>query len=212
MTTTHARGAAPPQQSIELSKARGEKLVLAHIYTSTLVLGLGALFGMLQGFSRANWIVMPDWFDYYRMLTAHGVLMALVFTTFFITGFLTYATYTSIPRVRSTRLNWIGYYVMLLGTVMATIAILDGSASVLYTFYAPLKASPLFYFGATFLIAGTWFVAYDVMANCCGSRSRIRSLRCRCRRSWLRRRWSCGSSRRWASSPRCSSSFRGRWE
>jgi cytochrome c oxidase subunit 1 len=165
MTTTHARGAAPPKRTIALSKANGERLVLAHIYTATLVLGLGALFGMLQGFSRANWIVMPDWFDYYRMLTAHGVLMALVFTTFFITGFLTYATYTTIPRVRSTRLNWIGYSVMLLGTVMATIAILDGSASVLYTFYAPLKASPLFYFGATFLVAGTWFVAADIIAN-----------------------------------------------
>src|SRR5450631_1658016 len=126
MTTTHARGAAPPKQTIEQSKANGEKLVLAHIYTSTLVLGLGALFGALQGFSRANWIVMPAWFDYYRMLTAHGVLMALVFTTFFITGFFTYSTYATIPRIRSTTLNWAGYYVMLLGTVMATIAILAG--------------------------------------------------------------------------------------
>ena len=51
----------------------------------------GALFGMLQGFSRASLIVMPAWFDYYRMLTAHGVLMALVFTTFFITGLFTYS-------------------------------------------------------------------------------------------------------------------------
>ncbi len=47
---------------------------------------------MLQGFSRANLIVMPAWFDYYRTLTAHGVLMALVFTTFFITGSMTYAS------------------------------------------------------------------------------------------------------------------------
>ncbi len=139
--------------------------MLTHIYTATLVLGLGALFGLLQGFSRANWIVMPAWFDYYRMLTAHGVLMALVFTTFFIMGLFTYCTYTSIPRDRSTKLNWIGYCVMLVGTVMATIAIVDGSASVLYTFYAPLKASPLFYFGATLLVAGTWFVAADVIAN-----------------------------------------------
>jgi cytochrome c oxidase subunit 1 len=166
MTTTHARGAgAPARQTLEQSKADGEKLVLAHVYTATLVLGLGALFGALQGFSRANWIVMPAWFDYYRMLTAHGVLMALVFTTFFITGFFTFSTYSTIPRIRSTTLNWIGFYVMLLGTVMATIAILDGSASVLYTFYAPLKASPLFYFGATFLIAGTWFIAADMVMN-----------------------------------------------
>jgi cytochrome c oxidase subunit 1 len=152
-------------ESLALSRAGGDLLVLAHIYTATLVLGIGALFGMLQGFSRANLIVMPPSFDYYRMLTAHGVLMALVFTTFFITGLFTYAVYRSIPRDRSPRLGWIGYCVMLIGTVMASVAILDGSASVLYTFYAPLKASPLFYFGATFLVLGTWVVAADLFLN-----------------------------------------------
>jgi cytochrome c oxidase subunit 1 len=148
-----------------VSRASGDLLALTHIYTATLVLGLGGLFGMLQGFSRANLITMPDWFDYYRMLTAHGVLMALVFTTFFICGFFTYATYHSIERTRSVTVGWIGYCVMLLGTAMATVAILSGDASVMYTFYAPMKASPLFYFGATFLVAGTWFTAFDVIEN-----------------------------------------------
>ena len=155
----------PENPAFTLSRERGDLLVLTHIYTATLVLGIGALFGVLQGFSRANWIVMPDWFDYYRMLTAHGVLMALVFTTFFITGLLTYATYRSIPRVRSTRLNWTGYCIMLFGTAMTALTILSGNATVLYTFYAPLKASPFFYFGATLLVAGTWFVAADIIAN-----------------------------------------------
>jgi len=150
---------------IALSNADGDLLVLTHIYTATLVLGVGALFGMLQGFSRANWIVMPSWFDYYRMLTAHGVLMALVFTTFFITGLITYATYHSIKRERSVRIGWIGYVVMLVGTTMATIEILAGNATVLYTFYAPLKADPLFYIGVTLLVVGTWFVAYDILEN-----------------------------------------------
>ena len=152
-------------EALELSRASGDLLVLTHVYTSTLVLGIGALFGMLQGLSRANLIVMPASFDYYRTLTAHGVLMALVFTTFFITGLFTYSTYRTIPRVRSTRLGWIGYCVMLVGTLMATVAILDGSATVLYTFYAPLKASPVFYFGATFLVLGTWCVAADIFLN-----------------------------------------------
>ncbi len=164
-TATAPRPPLPIQADRALSDAAGHLLVLTYIYTATLVLGVGALFGLLQGFSRANWIVMPASFDYYRMLTAHGVLMALVFTTFFILGLFTYCTYTSIPRFRSVRLNWIGYCIMLVGTVMTTIAIVDGSASVLYTFYAPLKASPVFYFGATLLIAGTWFVAADIMLN-----------------------------------------------
>ena len=139
------------------------RLILAHVYTATAALTLGALFGLLQGFSRANFVVLPAWFDYYRSLTVHGVLMALVFTTFFITGLLTFATYRSIPRQHSLTLGWIGYFVMLFGTVLAAFEILAGNATVLYTFYAPMKADPLFYFGATFLIAGTWFVAADVL-------------------------------------------------
>jgi cytochrome c oxidase subunit 1 len=119
----------------------------------------------LQGFSRAGLIVMPAAFDYYRMLTAHGVLMALVFTTFFITGLFTYAVYETIPRIRPLWIGWTGYCVMLAGTIMTTITILAGNATVLYTFYAPLKASPFFYFGATLLILGTWFVAADLLIN-----------------------------------------------
>jgi cytochrome c oxidase subunit 1 len=149
----------------EHSRAEGDLVVLSHIYTSTLVLGVGALFGVLQGFSRAGWIVMPPAFDYYRMLTAHGVLMALVFTTFFITGLFTYCVYRTIPRVRSTLLNRIGYVTMLVGTLMTAITIIMGDASVLYTFYAPLKASPFFYFGATLLILGTWCIAADIFLN-----------------------------------------------
>ena len=134
--------APPAAPEFALSRARGDLLVLTYIYTATLVLGVGALFGLLQAFSRANWIAMPAWFDYYRMLTAHGVMMALVFTTFFIVGLFTYCTYTAIPRERTYRLNWTGYCVMLLGTVMATIAILDGSASVLYTFLCAAQSKP----------------------------------------------------------------------
>jgi len=39
---------------------------------------------------------------------------------------------------------------------MAALAMLSGSASVLYTFYPPLKASPLFYIGAALLVVGSW--------------------------------------------------------
>jgi cytochrome c oxidase subunit 1 len=164
METTHAQQVRQTVE-VELARERGDALVLTHIYTATAALVIGALFGLLQGFSRANFIVMPPWFDYYRMLTAHGVLMALVFTTFFITGLMTFATYRTIPRARSVKIGWWGYWVMLLGTLMATVAILSGNASVLYTFYAPLKAHPSFYFGAALLILGTWFVVADVVLN-----------------------------------------------
>ncbi len=148
------------------SKPAENRVVIAHIYTATVAICLGAIFGVLQGFSRANAIAMPVWFDYYRMLTAHGVLMALVFTTFFITGLSLFVTYRNVERPeRKLGIAWLGWWMMLIGTATAAVTILAGNASVLYTFYAPLKAAPEFYLGATLLVLGTWVVAYELFEN-----------------------------------------------
>ncbi|MBV8197011.1 MAG: cbb3-type cytochrome c oxidase subunit I [Candidatus Eremiobacteraeota bacterium] len=141
------------------------RVVIAHIYTATAAIALGAVFGVFQGFARASAITAPAWFDYYRILTMHGVLMALVFTTFFITGLSLFVTYRSIPRARRLAVGWFGWALMLLGTAMAAVTIVSGNATVLYTFYAPLKASPWFYIGATLLVLGTWVVAFEVFEN-----------------------------------------------
>jgi len=141
------------------------RLVLAHIYTSTAALAVGALFGLLQSFSRANWLVMPPWLDYYRAFTAHGVLLALVFTTFFITGLSLFSVYRTIPRDRSLAVGWLGYWLMTIGTVTAAVTILSGNATVLYTFYAPLQAHPAFYIGATLLVLGTWCVGFEILEH-----------------------------------------------
>ncbi|MBV8172231.1 MAG: cbb3-type cytochrome c oxidase subunit I [Candidatus Eremiobacteraeota bacterium] len=144
---------------------RENRLPLAYVYTATGALVVGAIFGLLQSYSRAKAFVAPGWFDYYRMLTAHGVLMAIVFTTFFICGLSLFMVYRAVPRERSLRLGWSGFFVMLFGTLMATWAILSGNASVLYTFYAPLKAHPAFYIGATLLVVATWFVLAEILEN-----------------------------------------------
>ena len=134
------------------AQVRRENLVpIAHIYTSTAAIALGAVFGVLQGFSRAKAVELPSWFDYYRILTMHGILMALVFTTFFITGLSLFCVYRAAPRDRSLATGWIGWFVMILGTAMAAAQVIAGNATVLYTFYTPLKASPWFYIGATLL-------------------------------------------------------------
>lgn len=148
-----------------LQLLRENRVVIAHIYTATGAIALGAIFGVFQGFARTSVFAAPAWFDYYRILTLHGVLMALVFTTFFITGLALFVTYRSIPRDRQLRVAWFGWGLMVVGTIMAALTILRGNATVLYTFYAPLKASPWFYIGATLLVLGTWVVAFEVFEN-----------------------------------------------
>ena len=50
---------------------------------------------------------------------------------------------------------------MTVGTLMAAWAMLAGKASVLYTFYPPLKAHPLFYLGAALFIVGSWIPLFS---------------------------------------------------
>jgi cytochrome c oxidase subunit 1 len=149
----------------EMQVRRENRLVIAHVYVATIALMVGASFGLFQALSRASWLHLPMWFDYYRMLTAHGVLNAIVFTTFFICGLATLMVYRAVPKPRSLAAGWLAFWVMAIGTVMAAVTIIDGNASVLYTFYAPLKASPWFYVGTTLLVVGTWIVLWDLAGN-----------------------------------------------
>ncbi|WP_124728634.1 b(o/a)3-type cytochrome-c oxidase subunit 1 [Staphylospora marina] len=143
------------------------RLILAHMVVAFLALFLGAIAGLLQGLVRGGVVdLLPV--TYYQLLTAHGVLMALVFTTFFIIGFL----YSGLARTCggllsdfARRLGWIGFWLMTAGTVVATALILANEATVLYSFYAPLKASPFFYLGLTLVVVGSWIGAWAMFTQ-----------------------------------------------
>jgi cytochrome c oxidase subunit 1 len=101
--------------------------------------------------------------SYYQGLTAHGVLNALVWTTFFIVGFLTFASSRSLEReLRYPRMNWVGFFLMVIGLVLAAIPILGNLATVLYTFYPPLEASLFFYLGLTLVVVGSWIAGFGL--------------------------------------------------
>jgi cytochrome c oxidase subunit 1 len=94
---------------------------------------------------------------YYMSVTAHGTLMAIVFTTFFIMGFgYVVAQHSLGAALAMRRTAWASFWIAVLGTVAAVAIILAGKASVLYTFYPPLRAHPLFYIGLTLLVVGSW--------------------------------------------------------
>ncbi|WP_255149873.1 b(o/a)3-type cytochrome-c oxidase subunit 1 [Halorarius halobius] len=138
-------------------------------------LGVGGLFGLIQALHRTSYFRgFVSSADYYTILTGHGVLLALVFTTFFIAGLFTWAATRSFGRsIYRGRLTLLWFGMLLVGTLMAGLAIVGGlfdsipmSADVLFTFYAPLQAHPAFYVGAALIIVGSWlaganyFLAY----------------------------------------------------
>jgi len=61
------------------------RLVLANVWVAVVAFALGALMAVMQALARAG-IELPFGTArlYYLSVTAHGVLEALVFTTFFI--------------------------------------------------------------------------------------------------------------------------------
>ncbi|MCZ8513623.1 b(o/a)3-type cytochrome-c oxidase subunit 1 [Paenibacillus filicis] len=147
---------------------RDTALVLAHILFAFFALLLGGVAGLLQGLVRGGQLTLPMGIGYYQLLTAHGILMALVFTTYFIIGFL----FSGVARTLggellpvTRRLGWLGYGLMTAGVLIATVQILLNKATVLYTFYAPLKASPSFYIALTLVVVGSWMSGFGIFIN-----------------------------------------------
>ncbi|RDK07183.1 cbb3-type cytochrome c oxidase subunit I [Cupriavidus lacunae] len=134
------------------------KLVLAHFWVA-FVAFLGAiLLGEWQMFIRsplAQWVNNPE--HYYRSVTAHGTVMAYVLPTLVAMGFGYAITELSLKRpLLGLRWAWLGFWVVIAGTVLAAIAMGLGKASVLYTFYPPLIGSPFYYLGVVLVVVGSW--------------------------------------------------------
>lgn len=134
------------------------RLSMAHFHVAFVALAIGGLAGLLQVLVRTGKVDLPFGIGYYQVLTVHGVLLALIMTTFFIMGFQISAVSRTAGTLsnRSRKAAWVGFYAMLIGTLMAGTMILLNEASVLFTFYVPLKAHPIFYIGITLVVLGTW--------------------------------------------------------
>lgn len=135
-----------------------ERLTLSHLWVAFAAFAVACFFGTWQMWARSPLpapFVTPD--HYFLSVTAHGVSMAFVLTTFFIMGFGYFTAETALERpLPGKAWAWLGFILALAGTLMATTAILSGRASVLYTFYPPLTASPIFYFGLVLVVVGSW--------------------------------------------------------
>ncbi|SDZ12962.1 cytochrome c oxidase subunit 1 [Evansella caseinilytica] len=146
---------------------KDKTLSIVHIAIAFVAFLLGVFGGLLQGLVRGGMIELPSWIGYYQILTLHGVLLALVFTTYIIFGFFfagmskTHGAFSDGLR----KLGWAGFSVLSLGTVIAAVMMLTNQASVLYTFYAPLQAHWLFYVGLALFVVGTWLSGAALLAH-----------------------------------------------
>lgn len=126
---------------------------------------IGVLLGLFQVLQHAGidlYKALPLVRHYYQGLTMHGVFNALVFTFFFIAAFMPFITSSGLKRPMNYRLSLVTFFVMVLGLALVDFALLSGKASVLYTSYAPLMASPPYYIGLALMVVGTLLALLDM--------------------------------------------------
>ena len=148
-----------------MSDDRAARLSLANMWVGFIAFGLAALMGVYQTVERSG--LVPEMqvpASYFASVSTHGVLMGYVLTTFFIMGFGYYCATTSLKQPLWNRpLAWFGFWLSMVGVLAAAVALLTGNASVLYTFYPPLRAHPAFYIGAALLVVGSWFWCLEMI-------------------------------------------------
>ena len=133
-----------------------------------VALFVGVVTGLFQGLSHAGvdlyaWLA-PLVKSYYHGLSLHGVMNVLVWTTFFICGFVPFMAARAYRQPLASRpLGWAAFGVMVAGLLVAGIPLLQNNATVMFTFYPPMKAHWAFYVGLTVVVVGTWLVTLNLV-------------------------------------------------
>src|SRR5437588_8886119 len=113
-----------------------ERLCLAHFWVAFAAFVAAAVLGTWQMWVRSPLGAhtgTPG--QYFMSVTAHGVAMAYVLTTFFIMGFGYFVAVTALNRPLPGRAwAWVGFWTSIAGVVMVLVTVLLGQASILFTF------------------------------------------------------------------------------
>lgn len=121
-----------------------KQIIVGMISFPSFFLIFGIYHGLMQVLFRAGILKATEFLgiNYYQGLTAHGVINSILLTTFFAVAFGHILIFQTMGRVQMV-LAKISAVLMLLGASFVLWAIFTGNASVLYTFYPPLKALSL---------------------------------------------------------------------
>ena len=162
--TTVLKEKANKVLGVNLQDANLSKSYLLVAFIAVL---LGGTLGLFQGLNRAGLLELPSWFNYYQVLTSHGLLLVVVFSAFFTIGYfysaLSHTLGGLLPKVR--KMAWVGFWMKIFGFVLVVIPVAMNEASVMYTFYPPMAAHPIFYFGLVFIVLGIWTLAAGAFVN-----------------------------------------------
>jgi len=125
-----------------------ERLIKVHAVAGVLAILFGGIAAVLVLLTRWPAVHLLDPTMYYRALTFHGTNMLIFWIIFFEIAILYFAAPIVLgSRVAWPRLGWVGFALMVAGSLLIDAAILRGGADVMFTSYVPLKAVSYFYLG-----------------------------------------------------------------
>ncbi|MCK6450078.1 MAG: cbb3-type cytochrome c oxidase subunit I, partial [Alphaproteobacteria bacterium] len=134
---------------------QAQNLIKANAVAAVIFLAVGGLFGLLVALTRwpAVHLLPAEWF--YLVLTGHGANVLLFWIIFFEMAILYFASAILLnSRLAAPRWAWLGFALMVVGAVMANVAVLQGESSVMFTSYVPMQAAPHFYLGLILFAVG----------------------------------------------------------
>ncbi|GIW24731.1 b(o/a)3-type cytochrome-c oxidase subunit 1 [Meiothermus sp.] len=144
-----------------------KKYALFMMMLGFAALALGTFFGPFQSLNYGGLdlypLLKPVFQSYYQGLSLHGVLNAIVFTQLFAQTIMVYLPARELGLRPNMTLAWISFWMALGGLLIAAVPLLLNEASVLYTFYAPLKANWAFYVGAAIFVLSSYVSIYLVL-------------------------------------------------
>ena len=146
--------------------APAKRVSLAYLMTGLIALLVGAALGPFQAFNYGGidlYGLLPFLKSYYQGLTLHGVLNALVFTTFFNAGLLFYLPVRELEAKPAMTWMWGSFGIGVAGLVIAGAGILSNTSNVLYTFYPPLFGHWSFYTGLALVVVSSLMVGAEVI-------------------------------------------------
>jgi len=149
-----------------------QNLIRANAVAAVVALLVGGVQGLMVALTR--WpdvqLLPADWF--YLVLTGHGMNVLLFWIIFFEVALLYFTSAILLKsRLATPRIGWLAFGLMVVGAVLANIAVLQGDSSVMFTSYVPMRAAPHFYLGiilfavgalvACFIFFGTLVIAKE---------------------------------------------------
>ena len=132
-----------------------ETLMKLNAVVGIVFLLIGGVLGLLMGLTRWPTVHLLQADSFYMLLTAHGVSVLIFWIIFFEIAVLYFASSTLLrSRLATPRWAWLGFALMVVGSITTMVSIFQGRSSVMMTSYVPMSAEPHFYLGLILFAVG----------------------------------------------------------